>query len=159
MSVSLVLLAGVLAAVSTHLILTRSTTRIVIGLAMLANAVNLVIVAVSGPAGDPPVIGEGSDTADPLPQAFVLTAIVISFALTAYLLALAWRSWTIDGRDAVEDDLEDRRLARGEIEGDQFGADPGDFAGADPAMAHFGADGGRAFFDELRRLDDEDGGS
>ena len=41
----------------------------------------------------------------------MLTAIVIGFALQAFLLALAWRSWTLDGHDDVEDDIEDRRLA------------------------------------------------
>ena len=41
----------------------------------------------------------------------MLTAIVIGFALQAFLLALAWRSWTLDGNDDVEDDIEDRRLA------------------------------------------------
>ena len=41
----------------------------------------------------------------------MLTAIVIGFALQAFLLALAWRSWTLDGNDDVEDDIEDRRIA------------------------------------------------
>jgi multicomponent Na+:H+ antiporter subunit C len=58
---------------------------------------------------------DGADPAavsDPLPQALVLTAIVITFGVTAFLLALALRSWLLTGSDAVEDDIEDRRIAR-----------------------------------------------
>ena len=49
---------------------------------------------------------------DPLPQAMVLTAIVIGLALTAFMLAMAYRSWTLNDHDEVQDDLEDRRIAR-----------------------------------------------
>src|SRR5690606_39515382 len=48
---------------------------------------------------------------DPLPQALALTAIVITFALTTFLLALAFRSWVLLGHDEVQDDVEDRRVA------------------------------------------------
>ncbi|MGA1298503.1 MAG: NADH-quinone oxidoreductase subunit K, partial [Ilumatobacteraceae bacterium] len=61
--------------------------------------------------GGAPIVGE-TDTTDSVPQALVLTAIVIGFALIAFMLALAWRNWTIDGNDIVEDDVEDRRVAR-----------------------------------------------
>ena len=50
--------------------------------------------------------------ADPLPQALALTAIVITFGVAAFLLALAYRSWVIGSDDQVEDDVEDRRIAR-----------------------------------------------
>ena len=50
--------------------------------------------------------------ADPLPQALALTAIVISFGITAFLLALAYRSWVLRSDDEVEDDVEDRRIAK-----------------------------------------------
>jgi multicomponent Na+:H+ antiporter subunit C len=53
----------------------------------------------------------GAGTADPLPQAMVLTAIVITFGVTAFLLALAFRSWLLTGEDFVQDDVEDRRIA------------------------------------------------
>ena len=62
----------------------------------------------------PPVLSEGVDpgtVSDPLPQAMVLTAIVITFGVTAFLLALALRSYLLTGSDEVEDDLEDRRIA------------------------------------------------
>ena len=58
------------------------------------------------------VDGEPSDALlDPLPQAFVLTAIVITFGVTSFLLALAYRSWRLTGDDEVQDDLEDRLIA------------------------------------------------
>ena len=46
---------------------------------------------------------------DPLPQALVLTAIVISLGTTAFLLAMAYRSWQLTGHDDVQDDVEDAR--------------------------------------------------
>ena len=69
---------------------------------------------VGGRSGVAPFIGQiaGSESvADPLPQALALTAIVISFGLTAFLLALAYRSWQLTHNDEVEDDIEDRRIA------------------------------------------------
>ncbi len=49
--------------------------------------------------------------ADPLPQAMILTAIVITLGVTAFLLAMAYRSWQLQGNDEVQDDAEDRRIA------------------------------------------------
>ena len=47
---------------------------------------------------------------DPLPQAMILTAIVITLGMTAFLLAMAYRSWLLVGHDEVQDDVEDRRI-------------------------------------------------
>jgi multicomponent Na+:H+ antiporter subunit C len=52
------------------------------------------------------------EMSDPLPQAMVLTAIVITLGMTAFLLAMAYRSWQLNRHDEVQDDLEDRRIAR-----------------------------------------------
>lgn len=112
MSLALVVLVGVLFAVGTYLMMHRTLTRIVLGVGFLGNGVNLLIIVSGGPPGQVPVIGREGPFSDPVPQALVLTAIVIGFALQAFLLALAWRSWTIDDNDEVEDDIEDRRLAR-----------------------------------------------
>jgi multicomponent Na+:H+ antiporter subunit C len=113
MSFVLVLLIGVLFGIGTHLLLQRSLTQIVLGIGVLANGVNMLILATGTRQGTPPIV-EGNDPpfTDPVPQALVLTAIVIGFALTAFLAALAWRLWTIDGNDLVEDDIEDRMIAR-----------------------------------------------
>jgi multicomponent Na+:H+ antiporter subunit C len=111
MSLSLVVLIGVLFAVGAYLLLQRSLTRIVLGIGILANGVNMLILATGARQGTPPIIGANElSFTDPVPQALVLTSIVIGFALTAFLVALAWRSWTIEGNDLVEDDIEDRRL-------------------------------------------------
>lgn len=115
MNATLVLLAGVLVSAGVYLLLMRSLIRIVFGVGLMANGVNLLLIATSGRAGSPAFVNEGevpADATEPLPQAFVLTSIVISLALVAFLAALAWRSWTIDGVDEVEDDIEDRRLGR-----------------------------------------------
>ena len=111
MSIALLVLVGVLFAAGTYLLMERSLTRIALGVGVLGNGVNVLIVAVGSRPGRAPIIGEQGELADPLPQALVLTAIVIGFALLAFLLALAWRNWTITDNDEVEDDVEDRMIA------------------------------------------------
>jgi len=102
-----------------YLLLQRTLTRIVIGIAMLGHAANLLLLLAGGPPGAQPIVGRftgaeraAGEVADPLPQALALTAIVISFGITAFLLALAYRSWVLNRDDEVEDDIEDRRIAR-----------------------------------------------
>jgi multicomponent Na+:H+ antiporter subunit C len=116
-NVTLALLIGVLYTVGTYLLLQRTLTRVVIGLALLGHGANLLLLQAGGPAGAVPIIGRESGpvaqgTADPLPQAMVLTAIVITFGVSAFLLALAYRSWVLTREDEVQDDVEDRRVAR-----------------------------------------------
>ena len=120
MSLSLVVLIAVLFGTGTYLLLHRTLTRIVLGVAMLGNGVNVLIIATGARSGEAPIVGREGPFTDSVPQALVLTAIVIGFALTAFLLALAWRNWTIDGNDTVEDDLEDRRIARAEHEAERL---------------------------------------
>lgn len=108
------LVVGALAAVGAYLLMHRTLLRIVLGIAMLGNAVNLLIVGAGSAAGPAPILDTAgrapADAADPVPQALVLTAIVIGFSVVAFLLAIAYRSWTIDGNDEVEDDISDRLL-------------------------------------------------
>ncbi len=115
MSVVLVVTAGALVAVGTYLLLQRMLTRIVIGLVLLAHGANLLLLAAGGRAGDPAFVEADEASIDrygePLPQALALTAIVISFGMLVFLLALAYRSWSLTGDDEVEDDIEDRRIA------------------------------------------------
>ena len=110
MSAALIVLMGVLFASGTFLTLQRSLTRIILGVGMLANGVNIVILGIGARCGEEPLIRRDGEFTDPVPQALVLTAIVIGFGITAFLLALAWRGWTIDGNDVVEDDDEDKRV-------------------------------------------------
>lgn len=110
MSAALIVLIGALFASGTFLLLQRSLTRIILGVGMLANGVNILILGIGARSGEAPIIGRDGEFTDPVPQALVLTAIVIGFGITAFLLALAWRGWTIDGNDDVEDDDEDKRI-------------------------------------------------
>ncbi|WP_229401189.1 Na(+)/H(+) antiporter subunit C [Micromonospora okii] len=108
----LVVVVGVLAGSGVTLLLERSLTRILLGVILLGNGVN-VLILLGGRSGGAPVVGAGpvERMSDPLPQAMILTAIVITFGLTAFLLAVAYRSWYLTGDDEVEDDLEDRQVA------------------------------------------------
>ena len=114
MILTLAVVVGVLYAVGTYLLLQRNLTRIVIGLAIMGHGANLLLLAAGGRRGQAPIIGSAapSEFADPLPQAMALTAIVITFGVAAFLLALAYRSWLLRHDDEVEDDVEDRRIAR-----------------------------------------------
>ena len=113
MSLALVFAVGGLAAIGTYLITARSLTRIVLGFSLLGHAAVLALLAAGGPAGEAPIADrtETDAMSNPLPQALSLTAIVISFGLTLFLLALARREQELNGDDLVEDDLEDRRIA------------------------------------------------
>lgn len=114
MSVMLAVLVAWLFAVGTYLILQRALTRIVLGLGLLSHGAILLLITVGGRAGRPPLVGKGDDGAGiaaPLPQAFALTAIVIGFGMTSFLLALAYLSWVGTSDDEVQDDVEDRRVA------------------------------------------------
>lgn len=112
MSVEQALLIGVLAGTGTYLVLHRTLTRIILGLGLLGNAINLLILASGDGPGVAPIVGRDGDFTDPVPQALVLTAIVIGFGVISFLLAMAYRSWTINGDDDVEDDITDRGIAR-----------------------------------------------
>ncbi len=122
MTLALALTIGALYSTGVWLLLQRSLSRIVMGLALLGHGANLLLLAAGGPAGLPPIAGsDPATTADPLPQALALTAIVITFGVSAFLLAMAYRSWLHRDDDEVEDDVEDRRIVatRQRIEADQ----------------------------------------
>ncbi len=122
MTVDLVLVVAiaVLVGCGTTLMLERSLSRILIGFVMVGNGVNLLFVVASGPSGAPPIVGRDGIT-DPLPQAMALTAIVITLGVSAFGLALAYRSWQLSGSDDVKDDVEDD-LVRRRAEADETSA-------------------------------------
>ncbi|MFE5836491.1 Na(+)/H(+) antiporter subunit C [Arthrobacter sp. NPDC056493] len=116
MTVNLTLLTvmGALYACGIYLILERSLTRVLLGLMLLANATNLLILATGGYAGLAPFFSKDTDPvsySDPLPQALILTSIVISFAVTAFMLGIIYRTWVLARQDDIQDDIEDRRVA------------------------------------------------
>jgi multicomponent Na+:H+ antiporter subunit C len=116
MSVNLTLLTvmGALYACGIYLIMERSLTRVLLGLMLLANATNLLILATGGYAGLAPIFSKDTDPrdySDPLPQALILTSIVISFAVTAFMLGIIYRTWVLARQDEIQDDVEDIRVA------------------------------------------------
>lgn len=113
-NLSLALVVGALYAVGFYLLLQRSLIRVLFGIVVLGHGANLLLQLAGGPPGRAPIVGTAAPEAmtDPLPQAMALTAIVITFALTTFLLALSYRSWILVGHDEVQDDVEDRRVAR-----------------------------------------------
>jgi len=119
MSVSLVLLIvmAVLYACGIYLLLERSMTRVLLGFLLVGNATNLLILIMGGVAGVAPIVEEGvtpEEMSDPLPQALILTAIVITFAVSAFLLALIYRSWRLASEDDLDDDEADVAMRAGE---------------------------------------------
>lgn len=112
-NLSMALVLAVLYSVGFYLLMQRSLMRILIGIVVLGHGANLLLQLAGGPPGRAPILDTAglSEFTDPLPQALALTAIVITFALTTYLLALGYRSWVLVGHDEVQDDVEDRRIA------------------------------------------------
>ncbi|PPF90044.1 Na(+)/H(+) antiporter subunit C [Subtercola sp. Z020] len=116
-SLTLVVLMAIMYGAGVYVMLEKSLTRILIGFVLVGNATNLLIFMMSGRAGDAPIIdggATGETTVDPVPQVLMLTAIVINFGVTAFILALIYRSWwlanlgdegddvTIDDEDAID---------------------------------------------------------
>ena len=94
---------AVLVACGVYLVLRGRTFPVAIGLSLFSYAVNLFLFATGRlVSGAPPIAGTGLPTADPLPQALVLTAIVISFGMTAFVITLALRAQGELGSDQVD---------------------------------------------------------
>ena len=99
---------GGLYAAGFYLVLRRNMVKLIIGLGLLANAVNLLILTVGGlTRGTPPLIPNdagqpGTEFADPLPQALILTAIVIGFGVQAFAVILIKRTYATTGTDDLD---------------------------------------------------------
>ncbi|MDF2561209.1 MAG: hypothetical protein K0R99_2655 [Microbacterium sp.] len=109
-SLTLIVIMAILFACGVYAMLERSLTRVLIGFLLLGNATNLLLLIVMGVPGNAPFFGTEGEMSDPLPQALTLTAIVITFAVSAFLLALIYRSWQLGQADTVEDDEADIAL-------------------------------------------------
>lgn len=112
------IVVGIFFTVAVYLMLSRHIIRILLGIAILGNAVNLLLFITGRLTREvPPIIGDSGEVlrdgaANPLPQALILTAIVISFSFFAFLLVLAYRTY----QDLKEDDTNEMRLAEPENE-------------------------------------------
>jgi multicomponent K+:H+ antiporter subunit C len=104
MEVLVALIIGVLTACGVYLVLRARSFPVVLGLTLLSYAANLFLFAMGRLiVGQPPVIGAAaSGYADPLPQALVLTAIVISFGMTAFVIMLSLLARSELGNDHVD---------------------------------------------------------
>ena len=113
-NLTLIVLMAVFFAAGIYLLLERSLTRVLLGLILIGNGANILMLAMSGGGGTAPLYVAGTpaeDYTDSLPQALILTAIVITFAVTAFMLGIIYRSWVLGRQDDVQDDPEDRRVA------------------------------------------------
>jgi multicomponent Na+:H+ antiporter subunit C len=104
MEILMAIVVGILFTCAVYLMLSKSLLRIIIGTALLSHGAHLLILTVSGlKGGDAPLYGEHAESyVDPLPQALILTAIVISFGVTAFFLVLAYRAYQELGTDNVD---------------------------------------------------------
>jgi multicomponent Na+:H+ antiporter subunit C len=104
----LAVVTGCLYAIGIYLLLRRSLIKLVLGLVVLGNASNLLIFTSAWlTRGRPPFVPPGADApvppyADPLPQALILTAIVIGFGVVAFTLVLAYRAYQVVGTDDLD---------------------------------------------------------
>jgi multicomponent Na+:H+ antiporter subunit C len=113
-NLTLLILIGVLVACGVYLILERAVSKMLLGMILFGNAVNLLILTVGGSSGRPPIHDADNPRelmADPLSQAMVLTAIVITMGLAAFVLALAYRSYSLTTMEDVQNDREDVDIA------------------------------------------------
>jgi multicomponent Na+:H+ antiporter subunit C len=104
MEIVMSIVIGVLFMCATYLMLSKSILRIIIGTGLLSHGAHLLILTMGGlKKGAVPLLSEKAKFyVDPLPQALILTAIVISFGVTAFLLVLAYRAYQELGTDNME---------------------------------------------------------
>lgn len=126
-NLTLVVVAAVLIGTGSYLLLERSLTRVLVGVLLAGNGVNILFLVASGRSGRAPIYGlnPAEEISDPLPQAMVLTAIVITLAVATFLLTLAYRSFQLEGHDEVRDDVEDahiRTLAESDLASGSYDA-------------------------------------
>lgn len=154
--------AGVLVATGVYLMLDKALTRMIMGVLLLGNGANLLLLQSGGQAGSPPIIGRistlfGERTADPLAQAMILTAIVISMAMVAFMLALAYRQYRYRTDDIIERDEEDRAIA---ARPKTAAAAPDHDASDDPETGRLSSEGDafgpRSFEDPVKEADDDE---
>ncbi|MEQ2527144.1 Na(+)/H(+) antiporter subunit C [Robertmurraya yapensis] len=103
MEIVMAIVIGILFMTATYLMLSKSLLRIIVGTGLLSHGAHLLILTMGGlKRGAAPLLGEQGPYTDPLPQALILTAIVISFGVTAFFLVLAYRAYKELGTDNIE---------------------------------------------------------
>jgi multicomponent Na+:H+ antiporter subunit C len=105
MEVLMSVVIGILFTAATYLMLSKSLIRVIVGTGLLSHGAHLLLLTMGGlKQGAPPLLGDENATSfvDPLPQALILTAIVISFGVTSFMLVLAYRSYQELGTDNMD---------------------------------------------------------
>lgn len=108
MEIVLIVVIGFLFSAGTYLLLRRTLIQAILGLAILSQAVNMVLFVAGGMTADKAAFIETNQsvlavgTADPLPQALILTAIVIGFAMLAFFIVLVQKVYSVSGTDNIE---------------------------------------------------------
>jgi len=104
MELVMAIIIGILFTAAVYLILSKSLLRIIFGTGLLSHGAHLLLLTMGGLGGSsPPVIADGvTDYADPLPQALILTAIVISFGVTAFILVLGYQTYSKHQTDNMD---------------------------------------------------------
>lgn len=104
MEIVMSVVVGVLFMTATYLMLSKSLLRIIVGTGILSHGAHLLLLTMGGlKKGAAPLLGQNAEQyTDPLPQALILTAIVIAFGVTAFFLVLAYRTYTELGTDNLE---------------------------------------------------------
>ncbi|NLE80379.1 MAG: Na(+)/H(+) antiporter subunit C [Rhodococcus sp.] len=114
-NLAMLIVIGILISAGVYLLIERSITRMLLGLLLFGNGINLLILTSGGEDGNPPIVGRESvhdEMADPLAQAMILTAIVITMGIASFILALAYRAFKITTADLVQNDPEDAKVLR-----------------------------------------------
>ncbi|MDQ0219630.1 Na(+)/H(+) antiporter subunit C [Peribacillus cavernae] len=104
MEILMAVVIGILFMSATYLMLSKSILRIIIGTGLLSHGAHLLILTMGGlKRGSVPLLSEQANSyVDPLPQALILTAIVISFGVTSFFLVLAYRTYQEFGTDNMD---------------------------------------------------------
>ena len=124
-NLTLVLVAAALLGCGVYLVLERSLSRVLIGIVMIGNGVSLCFMVAGGPAGRAPIVSKGGDTSGlrtRSPRRWCSPPSSSPSRPTAFVLAMAYRSWQLNGHDDVQDDVEDddhpqARPARRDVRG------------------------------------------
>ncbi|RIJ69581.1 Na+/H+ antiporter subunit C [Nakamurella silvestris] len=101
---------GVLFSCGVYLLVSKNLIRVLLGFLLVGHGTNLLLLS-SGTLGKPPIVGEDGELADPLPQAFILTSIVITLAVVTFLLAMAYRNYRLTKDTELDDDPDDVAVA------------------------------------------------
>ncbi len=115
-NLALSLTIGALFAVGVYLMLSRNLIRVILGFLLAGHGINLLLL-ITGVGGVPPIVGlarADEQMADPIPQALILTSIVISLAVSTFLFAMAYRNYRNTRDPEIEDELEPDEFADAE---------------------------------------------